>query len=119
MNNWKGCGRKRSWPNLRYYHGICLEGVRKNTKTFSQDSRSPGRDLSQIHPIYEAGVLTTGPRYSVYSKLPFTRAGRLFHPEPEDAPCRGDKEHTYHGIVSTDLIKCVNNSCFMYSPDSY
>jgi hypothetical protein len=28
--NWKGCGRKKSWPNLRYYPGICLEGLRKN-----------------------------------------------------------------------------------------
>jgi hypothetical protein len=27
--NWKGCGRKRSWPNSRYYPGIWLEGLRK------------------------------------------------------------------------------------------
>jgi hypothetical protein len=30
--NWKGCGRKRSWPILMYYLGICLEGLRKTTK---------------------------------------------------------------------------------------
>jgi hypothetical protein len=24
--NWKLRGRKRSWPDLRYYPGICLEG---------------------------------------------------------------------------------------------
>jgi hypothetical protein len=26
--NWKGRGRKRSWPNLRYCPGICLEELR-------------------------------------------------------------------------------------------
>jgi hypothetical protein len=31
MMNWKGCGRKRSCSNLRYYPGICLEGLRKTT----------------------------------------------------------------------------------------
>jgi hypothetical protein len=25
--------RKQSWPNIRYYPGICLEGVRTTTKT--------------------------------------------------------------------------------------
>jgi hypothetical protein len=29
MMNWKGCGRKRSWP---YYPGIFLEGLRKIIK---------------------------------------------------------------------------------------
>jgi hypothetical protein len=32
MVNWKRCGRKRSWPNLRYYPSICLEGLRETTK---------------------------------------------------------------------------------------
>jgi hypothetical protein len=30
--NWKGYGRKWSWPNLRYYPGIFLEGLWKTTK---------------------------------------------------------------------------------------
>jgi hypothetical protein len=30
---WKGCGRKWLWPNLRYYPGICLEGLTKPMKT--------------------------------------------------------------------------------------
>jgi hypothetical protein len=29
--NWKGRGRKRSWPNVSYYPGICLEGLRRTT----------------------------------------------------------------------------------------
>jgi hypothetical protein len=23
--NWKGCGRKQTWPNFRYYPSICLD----------------------------------------------------------------------------------------------
>jgi hypothetical protein len=30
--NWKYCRRKRSWPNLRYYPGICLEGLKRTTR---------------------------------------------------------------------------------------
>jgi hypothetical protein len=63
--NWKRCRRKRPWPNLRYSPVICLEGLRKNTKNLSQDSRCPGRDLNLGPPEYEAGVLTTRPRRSV------------------------------------------------------
>jgi hypothetical protein len=40
MMNWKGCGRKRSWPNLTCYPGICPEGLRKPLKPSSQDSWS-------------------------------------------------------------------------------
>jgi hypothetical protein len=29
----KGFGKKRPWPNIRYNPGICLEGLRKTTKT--------------------------------------------------------------------------------------
>jgi hypothetical protein len=32
VTNWKGCGRKWPWPNLRYYPEICLEGLRRTTK---------------------------------------------------------------------------------------
>jgi hypothetical protein len=32
MMNWKGLGWKRSLPNLRYYHGVCTEGLSKTTK---------------------------------------------------------------------------------------
>jgi hypothetical protein len=55
MMSCKGCGRKRSWPNLRKYPDICLEKLEKITKGLSQDSRSPGRDLDHEPPKYEAG----------------------------------------------------------------
>jgi hypothetical protein len=42
----KGFERKRSWPDLRYYPGIRLEGPGKNHEKLWQDSRSPGRDLN-------------------------------------------------------------------------
>jgi hypothetical protein len=37
--NWKG-GKKRSWPNLRYHPGICLEELSKTAEVLSRDSRS-------------------------------------------------------------------------------
>jgi hypothetical protein len=30
--NWKECGRKQLWPNLRYYPGFCLERLRETIK---------------------------------------------------------------------------------------
>jgi hypothetical protein len=35
----------------------------------------------------------TAAAYSIYSQVPSISGGRL-HPQPEDAPCRGDKEPT-------------------------
>jgi hypothetical protein len=61
---WKECGRKRLWPNLRYYARICLEGLRKTMKELSQDSPSPGQDLNSEDCEYEE-VLIVRPRRSV------------------------------------------------------
>jgi hypothetical protein len=36
---------------------------------------------------------------SVYSQLLSISGGRLLHPQPEDAPCRGDKRHTWYGLT--------------------
>jgi hypothetical protein len=30
--NWNRYKRKRPWPELKYYPGFCLEGLRKTTK---------------------------------------------------------------------------------------
>jgi hypothetical protein len=51
--NWEGFRRKKSWPNLRYYPGICLKELRKTMKGFSQDSKFLGRDLNGGPPEYE------------------------------------------------------------------
>jgi hypothetical protein len=67
--NLKGCGRKQSWPNLRYYPGIFLEGLRKTTKALSQDNRFPCQDLNSGPTEYEAGVLSTRPRRSARSRF--------------------------------------------------
>jgi hypothetical protein len=34
--HWEGCGRKWSWPNLRYCLSICMKGLGKTTETFGQ-----------------------------------------------------------------------------------
>jgi hypothetical protein len=33
MMNWKGFGRKQQWPNFKVLPDICLNGLRKTTKT--------------------------------------------------------------------------------------
>jgi len=38
--------RKRSWSNLRYYHGILLGNLRKTMKNVSQYRRYVDRDLN-------------------------------------------------------------------------
>jgi hypothetical protein len=48
--NSKGCGRKRSWPNLRCYFDIFFWGTEKNHETLNQDVRSPGLNLNQDSP---------------------------------------------------------------------
>jgi hypothetical protein len=39
--HWKGCGRKWSWANVRYYLDNCPEKLRKTTKNLIQDSCVP------------------------------------------------------------------------------
>jgi hypothetical protein len=46
MIHWEGCGKKRSWSNLRYYPGICLEELRKTMKILGQDIQYPAQDLN-------------------------------------------------------------------------
>jgi hypothetical protein len=41
--------------NLRYYPGICMQGLRKTKKTPNPDSKSTGRDLNSGNPEQEAG----------------------------------------------------------------
>jgi hypothetical protein len=67
MMKWKGCVRKRSWPNFKvgYYPGIPLEVLRKITKNLSQDGRCSGRDLNPAAPEYKAGMLKTRPWPSI------------------------------------------------------
>lgn len=47
--NLKRCGQKWSWPNIRYYPGICLDGLRKSTKTSTKVSISAWDLLNKIH----------------------------------------------------------------------
>jgi hypothetical protein len=51
---------------LRYYPGIHLEGLRKTTKNSIRMAGLRGRDLDPGPPEYEAGVLMTWPRPSVW-----------------------------------------------------
>jgi hypothetical protein len=35
MLNFEGCGRKRPWPNVKYYSRICLDGLRDTKEPHS------------------------------------------------------------------------------------
>jgi hypothetical protein len=76
MTNWKACGRKRSCPNFNVLSWHFLKGLRKTTKTLSQDSRSPSLDLTPWPPECEAGVLTTRPQRSVIQSNDVSRLWR-------------------------------------------
>jgi hypothetical protein len=39
--SWTGCGKKRSWHNLRYYTGLCLERLNKSPR------------ISWRYPVFE------------------------------------------------------------------
>jgi hypothetical protein len=60
--NCKEYRRKQSWPNLRCYLGIYLEGLSKTTGDLNQDSQSSGRDLNPRNLEYEAGLRPIQPR---------------------------------------------------------
>jgi hypothetical protein len=45
-------------PNLRYVPMICLKELRENTKTFSQDICSIGRDSHRALPEYKPETST-------------------------------------------------------------
>jgi hypothetical protein len=63
MMNWKGFGRKQTWPNLKvlsqHFSGETEQNIRK---TSARTVCSLGRDLSQGFRKYEAGVLNTQAR---------------------------------------------------------
>jgi hypothetical protein len=46
---------------------------------------------------------------SIYSQLDSISGGRLHHPQPEDAPCRGDRDpHTYTHIHLFEVWPTTN-----------
>jgi hypothetical protein len=54
---WKGCGKKRLWPDLRLCAIICLERLKITIKIRIQDSRSLGWDLNRGSTECKAGML--------------------------------------------------------------
>lgn len=55
--SWKGCRRKRSWPNCISYFYIILEEMSKNTKSLSQCSQCLGRFSKRGITEYKPSII--------------------------------------------------------------
>jgi hypothetical protein len=58
-NELEGYGRRQLWPNLRYYHRISFERLRKTMENLSQDSWCPGQDFHIDTSQIQVTVVTT------------------------------------------------------------
>jgi hypothetical protein len=63
--NGKLCQLKRSYPNLRYYHDICSEGLKKTKKNLNQDSRYRERDSNRAPLQFKSRTLQLKGTFSV------------------------------------------------------
>jgi len=52
--NLAGFGAERSWPTLRYCHGIRLQELQKSMKSIRQDNRCPGRGSTHAYLRYKS-----------------------------------------------------------------
>jgi hypothetical protein len=59
MMNWKGFGRKRSWPNTNVLSLNLPGGTEEKHENPRQDSRTPNLDLNLGPPEYKTVMLTT------------------------------------------------------------
>jgi hypothetical protein len=64
--NWKGFGRKWSWPNFKALSRHLPGGSKENHKIFREDTRSQSQYLNPGPPEYEVRALTTRPWSSVW-----------------------------------------------------
>jgi len=80
MANWKGRERERLWRILKYYFGLCLEGMRKTMNNLCQGTLYPGRELNQVPPDRETRLLTIQSQLPTYLKaLSSSRYSRMRH----------------------------------------
>jgi hypothetical protein len=56
---------------------------------------------------------------SIYSQLPSKTGGRLLHPQPEDAPCRGEKDPLNMGSSKITGLKLVNCDIACYTVECF
>jgi hypothetical protein len=55
MMNFKGFGRKHSWPNLRCYPDIHVEGLSNTTKSISHDVGYLNRSVEYKEEVRRVG----------------------------------------------------------------
>jgi hypothetical protein len=107
--NWKECGGKRTWPNSRYYTGICLKGLRTTTNILSQDSRSPGQNSNAGPTDYKAAVSSTRPAMTFSRTLPY-----WYYSEPHEVTShRKSHRLTCNSYIMTTI--CLATFFFMFN----
>jgi hypothetical protein len=65
ITKWKRCGRKRSWPNLRYYAGIFLVGLRITKNISARRTGVP----AEIRTEFQSEGLSFALAYSVKGEV--------------------------------------------------
>jgi hypothetical protein len=76
--NWKGYGRKRSWPNTSYYTGICLDGLGKITKGLHQIADLLAKIWSQELRKWSKSSSSSALTFVVNAKMVHLNYERLF-----------------------------------------
>jgi hypothetical protein len=67
MMNWKGFGRKRSWPNFKVLSRHSHGGTEEKNENSINIVSFRGRESKTGSPEYEVWVLTSRPRRSVWN----------------------------------------------------
>jgi hypothetical protein len=91
---------------LRYYPGICLEGLRKITKNLSQDNQCQGTDMNPGPSEHEVGVSTTR-RHSVSSSQNANKIGQMLYLPKHTIPeilKHVLYEHLCHENLITEMV---------------
>jgi hypothetical protein len=72
VTNWRKRGRKQSWRNVRYYPGICLEGLGKQRKISGWQTSRQRLEQGTISNIRERGTTTFWANLLIHLQSPYS-----------------------------------------------
>jgi hypothetical protein len=110
--NWKGYGRKRSWPNLRHHTGIWLEGRRKTT--MSNEFLWYGKKWSWPNLRHHSGICLEGLRKITKTSVRISSPGRDLNTGPTESKAGVPTVRPRHSVknpVVEFISKCFWRCC--------